>query len=236
MPAAGKGEIARAESQSASLVRELRLGDLVLLQILLILGLPWIGYAAKVGGAHVVLWLAALPLFYLPLAGTVIYLSRRMPLEGGVYQWVKIGISPFAGFQSGWNYAFFLILFYANSGSVVANSISYLLGPRYQWMNESKPLLIGLNIAFFLIVFAVNVRGLHLARWITSAGGVLVAGLYLLVIALFAARLMSGAPTPQPVLSFAWPAATLATLNLFTKIGVSTPDPLLCLGQRICSC
>ena len=218
MQAAGKGEIARAESQSASLRRELRLGDLVLLQVLLIVGLPWIGYAAKAGGAHVVLWLAAVPLFYLPLAGTVIYLSRRMPIEGGVYQWVKIGISPAAGFQAGWNYAFFLILFYANSGSVVANSVSYLLGPRYQWMNESKPLLIALNIAFFLVVFAVNVRGLHLARWITSAGGILVAGLYLLVIALFVARLVSGAPTPQPVLAFAWPAATLVTLNLFTKM------------------
>ena len=31
------------------------LGDLVLLQVLLIVGLPWVAYAAKVGGAHV--WL-----------------------------------------------------------------------------------------------------------------------------------------------------------------------------------
>jgi hypothetical protein len=53
---------------------------------LLIVGLPWIGYAAKAGGARVVLWLLAIPLFFLPLAGTVVYLSRRMPLEGGVYQ------------------------------------------------------------------------------------------------------------------------------------------------------
>ena len=56
-----------------------------------------------------------------PLAGTVIYLSRKLPLEGGVYQWVKIGISPFAGFQSAWNYSFFLILMYATSGSVASS-------------------------------------------------------------------------------------------------------------------
>ena len=153
------------------------MGDLALLQVLLIVGLPWIGYAAKVGGAHVWLWLAAIPLFYLPLAATVIYLSRRMPLEGGVYQWVKIGISPAAGFQAGWNYAFLFILFYANSGSVAVNSIAYLLGPRYQWMNESKPLLIAMNVAFFVLVFLVNVRGLHLARWFTGAGGALIIGL-----------------------------------------------------------
>jgi amino acid transporter len=211
MAASGKEQIARAEAQSASLARELRLGDLVFLQVLLIVGLPWIGYAAKAGGAHIWLWLAAIPLFYLPLAATVIYLSRRMPLEGGVYQWVKIGISPAAGFQAGWNYAFLFILFYANSGSVVANSISYLLGPRYQWMNENKPLLIALNAAFFALVFLVNVRGLHLARWFTGAGGALIISLYLLVIALFVAA-------PQPVAGFAWPAMTLATLNLFTKI------------------
>jgi glutamate:GABA antiporter len=218
MAHSGKEQIARAEAQSASLARELRLGDLVLLQVLLIVGLPWIGYAAKVGGAHIWLWLAAIPLFYLPLAGTVIYLSRRMPLEGGVYQWVKIGISPAAGFQAGWNYAFLFILFYAASGSVVVNSIAYMLGPRYQWMNESKPLLIAMNVAFFALVFLVNVRGLHLARWLTGAGGALIIGLYLLVIALFVARLLSGQPTPQRVTAFAWPAMTLATLNLFTKM------------------
>ena len=213
-----KEQIARTQAQSASLARELRLSDLVLLQVLLILGLPWIAYAAKVGGAHVWLWLAAIPLFYLPLAGTVIYLSRRMPLEGGVYQWVKIGISPRAGFQAGWNYGFFLILFYANSGSVVANSVAYLLGPRYLWMNENKPLLIALNLAFFALVLVVNVRGLHLARWFTGAGSALVIGLYFLVIALFVARLASRQATPQPVLAFAWPAMTLVTLNLFTKM------------------
>ena len=213
-----KDEIARTQARSASLTRELRLTDLVLLQVLLIVGLPWIGYAAKVGGEHVVLWLLAIPLFFLPLAGTVIYLSRRMPLEGGVYQWVKIGISPFAGFQAGWNYAFFLIFFYANSGSVVANSVAYLLGPRYDWMNGNKPLLIAINIAFFAIVLAINIRSLHLARWITGAGGALIIGLYLLVIALFAGRAMRGLPMAQPVLAFTWPAMTLFTLNLFSKM------------------
>jgi hypothetical protein len=53
----GREEIARTQASSASLTRELRLGDLVLLQALLIVGLPWIGYAAKAGGAHVILWL-----------------------------------------------------------------------------------------------------------------------------------------------------------------------------------
>src|ERR1022692_1473979 len=213
-----RSEIERTEQQSASLKRELRLPELVLLQVLLIVGLPWIGYAAKLGGSHVVLWMAAIALFYFPLAGTVIYLSRRLPLEGGIYQWAKIGLSPFAGFQSAWNYSFFLILMYATSGSLVANSLSYLLGPDAAWITSYKPLILGLNVAFFTIVLWVNVRGLHLARWITSTGGALVIALYALIIGLLAMRLWRGEPLAQPTLTLAFPALTLMTVNLFSKI------------------
>ena len=140
-----RSEIERTERQSASLKRELRLPDLVLLQVLLIVGLPWTGYAAIWAASHVVLWLAAIAFFYFPLAGTVIYLSRRLPLEGGIYQWAKIGLSPFAGFQSAWNYSFFLVLMYATSGSLVANSVSYVLGPEWAWMTSHKPLILALQ-------------------------------------------------------------------------------------------
>ena len=51
MGASPNAEIARTEAKSASLSRELRLADLVFLQVLLIVGLPWIGYAAR-QGAH----------------------------------------------------------------------------------------------------------------------------------------------------------------------------------------
>jgi glutamate:GABA antiporter len=214
----GKDAIERTAAQSASLRRELRLSDLVLLQVLLIVGLPWVGYAAKVGGAHVALWLAAIVLFYFPLAGTVIHLSRLLPLEGGVYQWVKFGLSPFAGFLSAWNYSFFLILFYATSGSVVANSLSYLLGPGAAWMTGSKPLILALNLAFFAIVLWINVRGLHLARWITSSGGVLVIALYTLIIGLLALRVVRGEPFAQAPVALGFPAVTLLTVNLFSKI------------------
>ena len=204
------------EPKQHELARELRLTDLVLLQVLLIVGLPWIGYAAKIGGSHVWLWLGAIVLFYFPIAGTVILLSRRIPLEGGVYQWVKTGMGPFAGFQAGWNYGFFLILFYATSGSVVANSLSYLF--QADWMSSHKPLILALNAAFFAIVLWVNIRGLHVARWITSSGGAVVIALYALIVGLLALRIVRGEPVAQPVVSLAFPAVTLMTVNLFSKM------------------
>ena len=77
------------EAHSASLKKELGVRDLALTQILFIVGLTWIGVAGKLGPAHVVFWLLALVLFYLPSTAVVIYLNRLMPLEGGLYQWVS---------------------------------------------------------------------------------------------------------------------------------------------------
>src|ERR1017187_3459829 len=213
-----QSEIARTQARSASLRRELRLTDLVFLQILLIVGLPWTGYVARLGGAHFALWVLAIPLFYFPLAATVTFLSRRLPLEGGIYQWVKLGISPFAGFLAGWNYSFFLVLNEARSGWVVANSLSYIAGPRAAWMSSSKPAILACSLVFFVLVYLVNYRGLHLARWVTSAGGALVVALYLLIIGLLVLRLARGQPTPQPVFAPAWPVLSLITVNLFSKI------------------
>ena len=38
-------------------------------------------------------WLLAILTFYLPLAAVVICLNRLMPLEGGLYQWAKLGFN-----------------------------------------------------------------------------------------------------------------------------------------------
>jgi amino acid transporter len=201
------------------LARELRLPDLVLLQVLLIVGLPWIGSAAKLGGSHVWLWAAAIVFFYFPLAGSVILLSRWMPLEGGVYQWVKTAISPFAGFLTAWNYGFFLMFFYATSGSVVAVSLAYLF--RAKWMENSHPLILLSNVVWFAIVLWVNVRGLHVARWITSAGGATVIALYGIIIGLFALKVLRGEPMAQAPISFSFPVLSLMTVNLFSKLALN---------------
>src|SRR5258708_2362023 len=89
----------RVEQRSSGFKKELGPTDLVLTQILFIVGLPWVGVAAKQGQSHVVLWLAAIVLFYIPSAVVVIYLNRAMPLEGGVYQWAKLGFSDLVGFM-----------------------------------------------------------------------------------------------------------------------------------------
>src|SRR5580692_6856003 len=88
------------------LKRELKLWDLVPMQVVLIVWLGWAGFAAKQGSSQIVLWLMAIVVFYLPLAAVVMKMSRAMPMEGGAYQWVRAGgagrLWPFAGYMSGW--------------------------------------------------------------------------------------------------------------------------------------
>src|SRR5882757_6477401 len=100
----------RVETKSAEFKKELGLTDLVLTQILFIVGLPWVGVAAKQGQSHIVLWLAAIVLFYIPSTVVVIYLNRAMPLEGGLYQWAKLGFNDLVGFMVAWNLWLFAIL------------------------------------------------------------------------------------------------------------------------------
>jgi len=91
------------EQHSAALKKPLGLFDLVVTQILFVVGSSWVGTAAKLGPSHLFFWSLAILLFYIPQAAVVIYLNRLMPFEGGLYQWAKLGFNEFAGFLVGWN-------------------------------------------------------------------------------------------------------------------------------------
>jgi amino acid transporter len=67
-------------------------------------------------------------LFYIPQAAVVIYLSNRMPLEGGIYQWAKLGFNEFAGFIVAWNLWLLSITVIALGGMFVTTNISYAIG------------------------------------------------------------------------------------------------------------
>src|SRR5437879_13640655 len=86
------------ESRSAALKKELWLFDLVLTQVGFVFGTVWVGFAATLGRSQMAFWLIAIVTFYLPLAVVVIYLNRLAPLEGGLYQWAKVGFGDFTAF------------------------------------------------------------------------------------------------------------------------------------------
>ena len=126
------------KAKTAALKKPLGLFDLVLTQILFVVGSSWVGAAAKLGQAHLFFWLLAILLFYIPQAAVVIYLSNRMPLEGGIYQWAKLAFNEFAGFIVAWNLWLLSITVIALGGMFVTTNISYAIGPGAAWMPDSK--------------------------------------------------------------------------------------------------
>src|SRR5256714_3931062 len=126
------------ESRSASLKKELGLRDLVLTQIVFVFGTVWVGFAATLGRSQMAFWLIAIATFYLPLAAVVIYLNRLAPLEGGLYQWAKVGFGDFVAFLVAWNFWIFGILVMSGISLIIKKNVAYAIGPRANWMHENK--------------------------------------------------------------------------------------------------
>src|SRR5579871_5999942 len=186
-----RGE-ARVEAHSASLRKELGLRDLVLTQILFIVGLPWIGVAGKLGPSHVVFWVTALLLFYLPMAAVVIYLNRLMPLEGGLYQWAKLGFNETVGFLLAWNLWLYVVLFMSEIGLQCASYLSYALGPGAAWMTTSNRFVAGASGVVLALMIAASVRGLSVGKWVHNAGGVLMLVIFSALVVLPLLNLATG--------------------------------------------
>src|SRR6185295_13369934 len=164
-------EDASVEARSAVLKRELGLPDLVFTQILFIVGLPWVGVAAKLGPSHVIYWLVAMAFFYVPSAAVVIYLNRLMPLEGGLYQWAKLGFNELTGFMVAWNLWLFAILNTSETGLQVTQYLRYAAAGRNLEGLTASPLFVtAVNVAILSALVIVTIRGLAVGKWVHKAG------------------------------------------------------------------
>src|SRR5690349_21353974 len=181
-------ELARAEAQvearSAELKKELGVRDLALTQILFIIGLTWIGVAGKLGPSHVVMWLLAAVLFYLPLTAVVIWLNQLMPLEGGLYQWAKLGFNQTMGFMVAWNLWLYVILFASELGLTVATYLSYALGPSAAWMTTSAWFVSLASALATALLALLAFVGLSIGKWVQNAGGVFMITIFSVLIVL----------------------------------------------------
>jgi len=161
------------EARSAVFKKELGLFDLVLVQVVFVVGTVWVGWAAKLGQSQMVFWLLAILFFYLPLAAVVIFLNRQMPLEGGIYQWAKLAFNDFVAFMVAWNLWVFGILVMSGIALIIKKNIAYAVGPRAEWMHENKWVTTIVCFVLMISVTAASRRGLALGKWVQNFGGAL---------------------------------------------------------------
>jgi glutamate:GABA antiporter len=206
-------------AHGADLRRDLGLGDLALTQVLFIVGLPWVGVAAKQGQAHVVLWLAAIISFYLPSAAVVIHLNRAMPLEGGLYQWAKLGFNELTGFMVAWNLWLFTILNTSETGLQVTQYLRYILGPDGEWLTGSKWFITLVSVVLLAALVILTIRGLSIGKWVHKAGGVLMVTTFGMLIVLPWLNLAHGSVQTFHPLAIAMPVMSILSLNIAAKMG-----------------
>ena len=209
----------RVEAESSVFKKELGLTDLVLTQILFIVGLPWVGVAGKQGGSHVVLWLAAIVLFYIPSAVVVIYLNRQMPLEGGVYQWAKLGFNDLIGFLVAWNLWLFAILNTSEIGIQLTQYLEYVGGESAKALSENPWFVAVTNVIVIGALVTVTIIGLSVGKWVHKFGGILMIAVFATLLALPLMNLAKGTITEYHPFPIEMPAMTLLTFNLLGKMG-----------------
>ena len=207
----------RVEERSAVFRKELGLADLVLTQIVFVVGTIWVGTAAKLGDQQLFFWLLAIVTFYLPLAAVVIYLNRLMPLEGGLYQWAKLGLGEFVGFMVAWNLWVFAILVMSGIGLLVVTNLSYAFGDGARWIAESDWFVTLFSCALVGVMVALSTRGLSFGKWVHNAGGVLLSLTFLALIALPFIALVRGTLAEYHPFAFSVPAFSLSNPDLFKK-------------------
>jgi len=208
---------AEVQAHGADLRRELTLIDLIFAQILLVIIPDFFGTAVKAGSSHVVLWLAAIALFFIPLALIVAHLNRLMPLEGGLYEWARLAFNDQIGFLVAWNLWLFVILYVAVIGIVTVSFTTYVF-PSMGWIASNKWLVIAASFIWMAAMALVAGRGLRLGKWVSNIGGfVILLTVAVLVLAPWLNLWRGTIPEFHPLRLVA-PERSLFSLSVFSKL------------------
>ena len=159
-------------SATHDLKRVLRLGDLVLFNVVAVLGLRWVATSARAGPSSLVLWLLAALLFFIPQGIAVITLASRFPDEGGVYAWTRRTYGEWHGFLCGWCYWINNVLYYPNLLISTAVIATYAIGKGDSALGTSWAYVLGVALVALWTAAALNIVGLGAGKWMHNIGGV----------------------------------------------------------------
>jgi len=220
-PPTAAARVQEVESRSRAFRRELGLATLVLTQVMYIVGSGWVGTAAKLGPSHVVFWCLAILLYYVPQAAVVIYLNRRMPLEGGLYQWATVGLGEFWGFLTAWNLWAYAIVIMAVFGVMIATNLSYLitpLGASFTTAGWYTPVVSAVSV---ILLTVVSLLGLRVGKWLQGIGGAAQLCMYAALIVVPFVAIGGGTEAGgSRALEVAMPSLSLLSLNIFGKMAL----------------
>ena len=212
--------VAEAEVQARSQVlrKELGIADLILAQILIVIVPEFFGTAVKAGPSHVILWLLAILLFFIPQALVVAHLNRLMPLEGGLYEWARLVFGDRIGFLVAWNIWLNTTVQVSQIALVTTTYFSYAFGFNVAWI-ESKPVLVvAASIGLIAGMMFIARLGLGVGKWVSNAGSVFTVLILFVLIFLPYLLLHRGMLQRYRPLALVVPPLSFSTLSIFSKM------------------
>ena len=154
---------------SQELQREFSLRDLILFHITAIVTVRWISLGAARGPTSMGLWTLSFFLFLLPIIYAVIDFSRKMPEQGGLYQWTKKTLGPFHGFICAWCYIINNLFYFPSLLVTVAGYSAWSVGR--QGLENNIAFVGWFATACIVGVVILNYVGLKIGKWIENIGG-----------------------------------------------------------------
>ncbi|MBW8769513.1 MAG: amino acid permease [Gemmatimonadetes bacterium] len=182
-----------------SLDRALGLRDLVLFNLVAVLGLRWLATAARAGPSAIALWLLAALFFFVPQGLVVTELSSRFPEEGGIYQWTKRALGERHGYVCGWCYWVNNVLYYPSLLMSTAVIATYAIGKGDSALASSWTYVLSVTLACLWLAVLLNIVGVGTGKWLQNAGGI---GSYIpgvILVVLGAAFMIGGRPSANPI-------------------------------------
>ena len=203
----------------SGLRRELRLFDLVLLNIVAITGVRWwLTSAREYGYGSLALWGLAFACFFVPSGLAVIDLTTRYPEEGGIYVWTKRAFGDGHGFIAGWCLWTNNLIYFPHLLLFTVGNFLYVFGPRYGHLESNKFFMATASLALYWLAVLMNVRGMRYGRFLNNLGAV---GTWvpamLLIGAGGAALFRHGSATPFDGAAL-FPSMNMGTVAFFTLI------------------
>jgi amino acid transporter len=173
-----------------ALKRGIRFRDLVLFYVVSGLSVRWTAMAAAAGPSILLVWIAALVFFFIPLAASVMELSSRHPEEGGLYVWTREAFGDASGFLAGWMYWMSNLPYFPGVLYFGAASTLFAFGQRGRALAANPLYYVAFAVVWLGVITLLNIRGVNVGKWlnnVTAFGGLLsLAALLLLAASSFA--------------------------------------------------
>jgi amino acid transporter len=157
-------------SPAPALKRGIRFRDLVLFYVVVVLSIRWTATAAAAGPSILVIWVAALFGFFIPLAASVMELSSRHPEEGGIYVWTREAFGNFSGFICAWAYWMSNLPFFASVLYFGAASALFAFGPHAQALATNPIYYVAFSVGWLTVITILNIRGVDVGKWLNNVG------------------------------------------------------------------